>query len=147
MNSLRPRSGYGMSLHESIDYYSYQSDLSGGDGDRVKGGVTDLFGKYNAGYIGDENTSQLFPNQSYNKDGAVTRYMVEGVGVWVLGMVNSGAGAVAGGLAVTIQMRIIYKMDKGWAYTQLMLMHLEPFQEQCYLMLWMVLPLVGIIQL
>ncbi len=101
-----------MSLHESIDYYSYQSDLSGGDGDRVKGGVTDLFGKYNAGYIGDENTSQLFPNQSYNKE-----------------------------------MRIIYKMDKGWAYTQLMLMHLEPFQEQCYLMLWMVLPLVGIIQL
>lgn len=29
--------------------------------------------------------------------------MVEGVGVWVLGVVNSGAGAVGGGLAVTFQ--------------------------------------------
>ncbi len=37
MNSLRPRSGYGMSLHESIDYYSYQSEqIDGGLNNRDK---------------------------------------------------------------------------------------------------------------
>lgn len=29
--------------------------------------------------------------------------MVEGVGIWILGMVNTGLGAVSGGLAVTLQ--------------------------------------------
>ena len=65
--------------------------------------VVQLFCKYNAGYIADANSNQLFPNQTYNKDKAVNRYMVEGVGIWVLGMVNTGAGAVSGGLAVTFQ--------------------------------------------
>ena len=65
--------------------------------------VAQFFGKYNAGYIADANIRRLFPNQTYNKDNDVIRYMVEGVGVWVLGMINAGAGAVSGGLVVTIQ--------------------------------------------
>ncbi|WP_423129759.1 hypothetical protein [Gaoshiqia sp. Z1-71] len=65
--------------------------------------VANLFGKYNAGYIADKNSSQLFPKQSFSKNKLVARYMVEGVGLWVLGMVNSGAGTVTGGLAITVQ--------------------------------------------
>ncbi len=69
MNSLRPRSGYGMSLHESIDYYSYQQNVqlqvddlgfsagppwhtssgdsyfAGGIGAEIRGYLTTEFGK------------------------------------------------------------------------------------------------------
>ncbi|MDD2963566.1 MAG: DUF6443 domain-containing protein [Bacteroidales bacterium] len=65
--------------------------------------IAQLFGKYNAGYIADANSNQLFPNQTYDRDKVVTRYLVEGVGVWILGMVNTGLSAVSGGLAVSIQ--------------------------------------------
>ena len=79
-----------------------ESDASGqgGGGSDI---VAQLFGKYNAGYIADANSNRLFPNQKYDRDKVVTRYMVEGVGVWTLGMVNTGLGAVSGGLAVTFQ--------------------------------------------
>ncbi len=60
VNSLRPRSGYGMSLHESIDYYSYQSEqIDGGLG----GGV-------------------YYPIDSYSYDKIHIQYLpAEGIGL------------------------------------------------------------------
>ena len=86
-------------FQKEIDVYNAQMKAANGGGNDV----ANLFGKNNAGYIADENSFQIFPNQSFDKDMLITRYMVEGVGVWILGMVNSGAGTVTGGLAITVQ--------------------------------------------
>jgi hypothetical protein len=65
--------------------------------------IASVFSEYNAGYIVDEKTSELFPSLDYDVNKETNKYLIESGGVVVLGMVNSGVGTVLGLGVVAIE--------------------------------------------
>ena len=55
-----------------------------------------LFGRYHAGYITDENSTALFPSLDFDSKKEFRRYMIEGAGVYIAGILEKASKQITG---------------------------------------------------
>lgn len=70
-------------INVTAEFVEEEEAQSGGGDDLAK-----LFGRYDAGYIADENSAALFPSLSFDSKTEFRRYMIEGAGVYIAGMLE-----------------------------------------------------------